>query len=46
MCHTSGITTICQKQECDLDSHNFVDEYGVTLRPQGAEDVHKVVDIE
>lgn len=41
-----SLKTVDQEQERDLDSHNFVDKYGVLFRPQGEENVHKIVDIE
>jgi hypothetical protein len=38
--------TVGQKQERYLVSHNFVDEHRIVLRPQGDENVHKVIHIE
>ena len=44
--HACSLKTVGQEQERDLHSHNFVDKYGVILRAQGEENVHKIVDIE
>jgi hypothetical protein len=44
--HACSLKTVGREQERDLDPHNFVDKYGVILRPRGEENVHKIVDVE
>jgi len=44
--NTRSGKAVGQEQERYLNPHNFVDKYGVIFRPQGEQNVDKVINIE